>query len=322
MNLMAPELRRAIIKIVPEYFSWDQKHQELYRVDTPEVDSFKIRQYLLKELFDISVSSDEEFDDAWSDLTDEQSLRINTILLPLQGIGEDYFFLNEYFGSEKNLLSFKTLYDYDFDDFQFQEESRKENIQDYQGKPYRGSIYYEWARLMIDESFCYASLCMVSEYLYSELEEFGNEYIEKLIPHEFKHGKNHGKDEGSGYLFDIKTDAKGLEPQLDELNYRFQNHINTVHERIIEKYDKSSMQGVYIVKQSKQDDPSYLFLFTDKEILRRIYFKSFMRCCRDAEEPDQSDLYRKLDVEKTKLTGYLDAQYEDIMENFDPKIKK
>lgn len=54
MSLMAPVLRRAIIKAVPEYLSWDQKRQESYRVNTPGKDSFKIRQYLLKKLFDVT----------------------------------------------------------------------------------------------------------------------------------------------------------------------------------------------------------------------------------------------------------------------------
>ena len=55
---MSPELKKAIIKFVPGYFSWNKKRQEHYRVDTPEEDAFKIRQFLLKELFNISVSND------------------------------------------------------------------------------------------------------------------------------------------------------------------------------------------------------------------------------------------------------------------------
>ena len=54
---MSPELRRAIIKIVPEYFFWDKNRQERYRVDTPEENELKIRQFLLKELFDINPST-------------------------------------------------------------------------------------------------------------------------------------------------------------------------------------------------------------------------------------------------------------------------
>ena len=52
---MLPELKKAIMRFVPDYFSWDKKRQEQYRVDTPEEDAFKIMQFLLRELFDISV---------------------------------------------------------------------------------------------------------------------------------------------------------------------------------------------------------------------------------------------------------------------------
>ena len=89
---MSPELKRAIIKFVPDYFSWDKNRQEKYRVDTPEEDEFKIRQFLLRELFDISASNDDE---ARREMSEAQCLKLNAILLPIKGIGEDYFFLKE-----------------------------------------------------------------------------------------------------------------------------------------------------------------------------------------------------------------------------------
>jgi len=117
---MLPELKKAIIKFVPDYFSWDKKCQEQYRVDTPEEDAFKIRQFLLRELFDISVSNNDEVEEAWQAMNEVQCSKLNATLLPIQGIGEDFFYLNEVFCSQKNLLSFETLYDYDFDDSQIE----------------------------------------------------------------------------------------------------------------------------------------------------------------------------------------------------------
>jgi hypothetical protein len=317
---MSPELKRAIIKFVPDYFSWDRKRQEQYRVDTPEEDEFRIRQFLLRELFDIYASNDDEVEEARREMSEAQCLRLNAILLPIKGIGEDFFFLNEVFGSQENLLRFETLYDYDFDDYKFQEDARKKEQKDYEEKPYRGSLYLTWARLMIDDSFSYGTLSMVAGYLYCELDEYGNDYMGKLIPHEFTHGKNHGKAEGSGYLFDLKIDAKGKESQLDELKHRFWKHMTEVHERLMNEVDKKSKQRVFILNQSEEDDPNHHFLFTDKEILKRIHFKTFMRDCRAAEQKDHSSLLRKLEEEKQLLTTYLDNEYKDITENFDPKI--
>jgi hypothetical protein len=47
-----------------------------------------------------------------------------------------------------------------------------------------------------------------------------------------------------------------------------------------------------------------------------------MRCCRASEQTDHVSLFRKLEEEKKLLTKYLDKQYKDIMENFNPKIVK
>jgi hypothetical protein len=317
---MSPELKKAIIKFVPEYFSWNKKRQEQYRVDTPEEDAFKIRQFLLRELFNISVSNEDEAEEAWREMNEAQCSKLNATLLPIKGIGDDFFYLNESFSNQNNLLSFETLYDYDFDDYKFQEDSRKNEQKDYKKKPYRGSLYLTWARLLIDDSFSYGVLSMVAGYLYCQLDEYGNDYMGKLIPHEFTHGKKHGKAEGPGYLFDLKIDAKGLESQLDELRHRFWKHISEVHERLMDEFDKKSKQCVFILNQSQVGDPSHHFLFTDKEILKRIHLKTFMRCCRAAEQTDHSSLFRKLEEEKKLLTKYLDKQYKDILEHFDPKI--
>jgi hypothetical protein len=88
----------------------------------------------------------------------------------------------------------------------------------------------------------------------------------------------------------------------------------------MDEFDKKSKQRVYILNQSQVGDPSHHFLFTDKEILKRIHFKTFMRCCRAAKQTDHSSFFRKVEEEKQLLTKYLDKQYKDIMENFDPKI--
>ena len=87
----------------------------------------------MAELFGIDVKNEDEMDGAERHFTEAQWSSINGAMLPLQGIGENYFFLNESFARDKSILSFPTLYDYDFADYQFQEEWRKKDIPDYQG---------------------------------------------------------------------------------------------------------------------------------------------------------------------------------------------
>jgi hypothetical protein len=49
---MRPELRQAIIKANPDYFSWDKAHQEKYGQAIPKEEYQIIRNHLYKTLLD------------------------------------------------------------------------------------------------------------------------------------------------------------------------------------------------------------------------------------------------------------------------------
>lgn len=317
---MLPELNQAIIKHLSDYFTWDRNRQEQYRVNIPEDDIFKVKQFLLKAIFDITVTDEDQMDEAKGNLTDVQSTKFNTALLPLQGIGENFFWLNENFADPKTLLSFATLYDYDFDDHQFQQDVKERDLKGYQRKSYRGSLYLTWARLMIKERFHYATLTMAPGYVYCELDDYGQDYIEGLIPYAFVEGKNHGDRQDNGYLWDYKTDANGLEPQLEELEHRFRDYLQETFNDLENEFDKESLQQVLIFNESTPDEPCYHFVFTDKKVLKKIHFKTFMRDCWDVEQKDYSGFAKRIDDERQKLKIFLNAQYQDIMTNFNPNV--
>lgn len=317
---MTPELKRAIIKYIPEYFSWDETRQEEYRVQISEEIAFNIRRYLMAKLFGIVIANANEMKGAEHTMTDAQWSEINATMLPLQGIGDDYFYLNESFAEGKSALSFSTLHDYDFEDFQFQEECRKRDIKGYLPKFYQGSLYFTWARMLIDGTFSYANLTMLAGYINSEVDEFGNDYIAALIPYEFKPGKNHGKMEGDGYLHNMKQDAGGLEPQLEELTRRFWNRLQERLEQLQVEFTEESKQEVYIINTSREGEPNHQFIFTDKDILPRIGLKTFIADCRRAVQLDHSILFTMVEKEKLLMRQFLDKQHADIMRNFDAKI--
>jgi hypothetical protein len=121
--------------------------------------------------------TEEELKAALDAFDDAQYLLLNSAALPVMGIGEDHFFLNEWLGKDRTLLDFETLYDYDHDDHCFQEQARQEEFPDYTVKSYRGSLYYRWARLEINGSFHYAFLSMAAGHLYGMLDEWGFDKI-------------------------------------------------------------------------------------------------------------------------------------------------
>src|SRR5690606_6228029 len=82
-----------------------------------------------------------------------------------------------------------------------------------------------WARLIVNDQFYYATLYSLASYLIEKIEDKGDDLIQTLIPHEYVHGKSHGKPEKNGFLWDIKIQASGLEKQLDELKNRWYQYM-------------------------------------------------------------------------------------------------
>jgi hypothetical protein len=107
--------------------------------------------------------------------------RWNQTVLPLHGIGEDCFYLNESFPRRKNILHFESLRDFDEFDYRFQEEARRKEDANYAAKPYRGSLYMNWARLYVKGRFAYATLSMAAGYIYAEIADAAHEYLNSSI---------------------------------------------------------------------------------------------------------------------------------------------
>lgn len=313
-------LRRALIRVKPEYFSWPGEAQERYRLNMPEADVFRLRQTLMKSLFQIQVDTSEQLDEAFDTFSNAQYLQFNSTLLPLQGIGEDCFFLNEYLGDD-SLLDFPTLYDYDYADHCFQEQARQEEDPSCSIRPYRGNLFHCWARLFVDGNFFYASLSSVASYLYSEIEESGFDAIQELIPHTYVDGKDHSKREGEGIRYDKRVDANGMEAQLDELQHQYWQWLSERHRQLSEEFDMSALKRVYVRDCSQVDDPQLHFVFTDKTALQAVRLKSFVRDCRSIAG-DQQELEAWIKRERQAAQRYVEQTYQDILDHFDPKVVK
>ncbi|KJV05699.1 hypothetical protein [Methylocucumis oryzae] len=314
-------IRRAIISVVPDYFAWTEEMQERYRANMPSDDRSRILQILLKALFGIKTTSHEETETALESFDDEHYLLLNSTMLQLTGIGDDLFFLNEYLAENTSLLDFETVYDYDHADYVFQESMRQQDNPSHIAKPYRGSLHYRWARLQINGVFHYANLCTLAAYMHSKLEELGFDKISQMIPHEYVDGESHGKREGQGTIFDIRLEAGGLEPQLDELNSRYYNYLSTRVESLLNDYHAAASKRVYQLDGNQESEPSKDFVFTDISALQAVRFKHFMKDC-NAIQGDPAELKILLEREYQAAIGFLEHSHQDIMANFDPKVVK
>jgi hypothetical protein len=312
-------LRRAIIRVKPEYFAWPVADQECYRVCMPEQDAFRMEQAVVRSLFALQVETPAQLSAAMDTFTPAQYLQFNSTMLPLQGIGEDHFFLNECFG-DKSLLDFVTLYEYDSDDHCFQEQVRQNEDSQYTAKPYQGNLFHRWARLRIDGAFYYATLSSAASYLYSRVEDVGCDMIEELIPHTYVASKEHGKREGTGIRWDRRIDAGGMEAQLEELRHRFWHYLFARHEALLQEFDAAAKR-VYFYDESQPDDPQMHIVFSDQTALQAVRLRHFVRDCRGmAGDPQELEAWAERECQA--MRRFLEQACQDILQHFDPKVTK
>jgi hypothetical protein len=171
---------------------------------------------------------------------------------------------------------------------------------------------------------------MAAGYVSSLIDELGAARISELIPYGYIAGKNHGRREGTGTVYDQRIDAAGLEWQLEELKGRFYRYVaERRHDHLALEFDQESRKVVYLFDQSRPDDfdqsrpddPHMDFIFTDKTALKAVRFRQFMADCR-ALAGDSRALDLITEREKSAILAFLHEAHRDIMENFDPKVVK
>lgn len=320
-RLWRPELRRAVMKVRPEYFSWAPEQRERYGVAIPEPDRAALDEALLAELFGRTFATQAAAVDAADHIPLEEQNRWNELLLPLTGFGEDHFYLNEWFADGQSILTFDTVRDFDEDDYRFQQEVRKKEDSVYAGKPYRGSLYLNWARLFVDGRFTYATLSMAAGYIYSELSGAAHDLLEERIPHRFVPGKNHGRKEGDDIRWDLRVDANGQEGIFEELRKRIWSYEESRWDALLSAWDESARSGVYLLDQSHSGENNLHVVFTDKRSLAAVRFRSFLRDCR-AMHRSSKELEGAVDEEKSALARFVEDQHADVVRTYDPKLSR
>jgi hypothetical protein len=277
----------------------------------------KIERVLLSDLLGIKCKLT-EVDEVWNDLPLKNLNVLNWGNLLTKGIGEDFISLSEFMAEGETLIDFETLYDYDYADYLFQEEARKEDDKNYQGADYYAFRWPPWIRLLIDDNFWYSSFTSVARHLNDGIDEAGSDYIDQLIPYEYVEGKDHGKETKAGISWDMKADANGLEGQLDELKHRWHPYLQESW-LAVSKRNAKLEPAVYSKDENWDNDPHRSFIFTNEATLKKVRWRYFLS---DSEPlmADYSFLEKQLEKEVKKAKSFIDEQYQDIMDNFDPNV--
>jgi hypothetical protein len=294
----SPVLRQALMAVEPAFFGWDARQQDRYRRAMPGDACERLDQ----RLGNATACTDP--DDA------QQDNRINTLKLPLFGIGQDCFYLNE---PGSGWYDMETVADLSREHFESDPEREENKL------PFMGQFYPTWCRYLRRDRLVYATLISFHHHLLDAIGKRHDTLVERLIPHRYVAGRDHGKKTKGGYLWDTKRDAKGLEGQLDELITRAWNIQNVLYLRALDDCHARGSGQVFRVVTSDGVDPMTSWVFDGLKAMQDVRLTHFLadihahRACRRT----LSGLLRPY-LEEAE--GRLHHEYEDIMRNWDPRL--
>ena len=326
--------RKALIAADASYHAWTDAQQEQFRASIDEAATSRVEAVLLNDLFDIACTPGNA-GDIWRDQPTENLNILNWAKLLTTGIGEDMIFLNEYLDENTSLLDFNSLYDYDYSDHLFQEqEFRKEygsnnnnnssgsSNREYQGRDYYALRFSQWARLLINDHFYYATLYSLASYLIEEIEGRGDDLIQRLIPHDYVEGKDHGKPEKGGHLWDMRLKADGLEKQLDELKARWHDYLQQRWLALSQIFAQAA-PAVYTTDiqegYEQERELHRYFIFNNEAALKQVRWRHFLSDC-ERLAADFAKVSDMIELEVDSAEAWLKESHQDIINNFDHKL--
>ncbi|GAB3029537.1 hypothetical protein [Bowmanella dokdonensis] len=311
--------RKALISAEPLYYSWPPERQEQLRASMEGKLQQKVDRVLLQELFGIDRPT-EMVEDICKGLSTANKNSLNWARLLTCGIGRDWLFLNELMTEGTSLLDFDTLYDYDYQDYLYQQEFKKAQFPDYQGQNYYPMQHPLWLRLLIHEQFYYATLSSLAGYLVDQIEDKSDDWIQRLIPHEYVDGKDQGKQQADGFLLDFQVRANGLEKHLEELKQRWWQYTQRRWLELSRQFCDTPA-AVHCKDRHEKDEQHRQFIFTNQRTLQALRWGHFLTDCK-AIQADLSTVIELENQELTKAERWLKDTHQDIMDNFDPKVVK
>jgi hypothetical protein len=311
-------VNRLLMTLDPLFFSYSMAEQNTRRQRFDWSHSEKMYSFLYKELFGLTY--DEENDEEV--LNDSQTRLLNSHTTAVLGIGENSFRLCEFQDKDFDLTAFASLYDYDLAEFKYQRDAcKRESPESWEDKEYRLRLNHNWARILDSKGdFYYTTLSSLSRHLYDELESKASDLIESLIPHELVDGPNHGKNVEGGMVWDMKTEAHGLEAELEELESRARKYVNDVYDQLSKQFHEDSDCAVYFLKYfDDAHSPRWDVVVKNASTAKKITFMRFFSDCQKLLQPnEQIEAIKSREVEKLKQ--FITDAHRDILDNFDSTV--
>ncbi len=239
----------------------------------------RIRLHVARRLFGMPFRGSRELEE-YLDKGDyaersAKKARLSQEVLPIDGIGDDSFFLNEYFGDGFPLSSFVTLRDWDKYSHDTQEEYHVEEGNRPDGpRPYEGRLLWDWSRWLDGGRLVYGNLSVASSHLGAALDEYADDLARERYKTEFVEGPEHGKrTDTGGYRWDMAEMPKETAAR------RFAAHHVA---GVIVKWwmeaglrDEAARSGVWVsrIRREENGEINEDLVFSSPEAMERVRFR-------------------------------------------------
>ena len=329
--------RKALIYANPLYLSLQSTEQADYRINRPEADDVKIVSYIEKAIADymnnhlddlpvfnqsgsFEFENEDEKEEYW--LSEIAVFLKNWVnLLACSGVGVPFVF-NELNAEKKDLLKKNfTLKDYHIGQVDIQQKLTED--EPFPEDKYKFFYWSAWVRLITDGKFYYGTICSVADYINCNVKDYAETIINKLIPHEFVEGENNNQKTDGGFTWDYRVDAGGKEKQLDELNNRWHKYQKIMTDAIDKKQEKLAPK-VFIKTEFQNGtlvDPHITIIINNLKAGEMLTISRIMEDISMVES-DFAEVEKLISRQNAKAKAFIEEQYQDIEENFDPTIVK
>ena len=172
--------KKFMININPNFFNLSKKEQDLYKVSIADSHNNTYLTWVYKNAFNKVYDED-------IILNNKEELIINESLLYFEGIGENYYQNCENIGTNDNQLTFKTLYEYDKNNYEYKKEmlllhnstgNIKEN--DLISEEYSIHMHGDWSRALINNKFQYLILTSAHSFISDIIDDYSSCFVEGL----------------------------------------------------------------------------------------------------------------------------------------------
>lgn len=303
LERLPPTLRQALMAVEPAFFGWDASRQDRYRREMPSAVHEKLDQRLEAVVGSSHGPGRHRFD-----VVNE----VNALALPLFGIGEDCFWLNE---PGSGWYDMDTVADLSHDHY------RADPDRDENKLPFMGQFFPSWCRYLRRGRLVYATLTAFHHHVADEIARRHDDLVDQLIPNRFVEGKDHGKRTEGGYLWDMERDANGLEEPLDELLTRSWKIQGDLYLQALRDCHERKSGQVFRVVTSDGIEGMTSWVFDGIEAMRGVRLTHFLADVH-VRRGSRRTLVERVAPYCDEAERRLRQEHEEIIGSWDPKLAR